>query len=436
MIEKITDQNLERYDSRLKEWCDKKLFEKGNYGKYQTTEEAGAVAFYPAPDTPLEGKVKFSFKETMPTNGDKGPDNPSTIDGVSEIEVVKTGKNLAPTAIGGMNYNDGIIVSNNDGSFTLNGTTRQNATMYVGLINPSSSFVNYKEGFLRHGCTYTFSVTSSSGVARSDITLSMYKTVNGTFDWINRVFGLRHGESATYTILPNTAYHLRFNIAPNATFNNETFFVQIEKEESPSAFEESLVKQSGVIDLNDTYYGGIVDLTTGVMTITHVECVADGTNIYAQSSVDPIGVSYRHAINVVTFGLPAPIIGDYESSSSTHFTCVNSLVRSFGVFSQASHFIIVCDKDGLYPTNQSFNDWLKAQNASGTPVKFVYTIANPFTVSLTPLQLSALSQFDKYTPKLNTVYTNADSVQISYLKSPIRDEYEKTQAILSLGGNS
>ena len=73
--------------------------------------------------------------------------------------------------------------------------------------------------------------------------------------------------------------------------------------------------------------------------------------------------------------------------------------------------------------------------AAGTPVFAGYPLATPYTVQLDPVSLSALAQTSRYEPRLNTVYTDADSVQITYQKSPIRAATEQEMAILGLGGN-
>jgi hypothetical protein len=66
--------------------------------------------------------------------------------------------------------------------------------------------------------------------------------------------------------------------------------------------------------------------------------------------------------------------------------------------------------------------------------KIVYNLATPETVSLTPTQLYSLSQLDPYTPRINTVYSDQQSVQVGYPKSPLATATELTNAIISLGG--
>ena len=439
MIEKITDPNLERYDSRLKEWCDKKFFEKGSYGKYQTTEESGAVAFYPAPNTLLEGKVKFSFKEIMPVSGDKGPDNPSTITGVTQVKVTKCRKNLLPS------YSDssrGIWTANSDGSVTA-----------VATNNPSQTWFNLvtlPDGFVLHPGTYT--ISGCTGGSSSTYCFNFNtKKADGTI-----TYRLCSTQPVTFTLTEKETVAATLYVAAGVTLNY-TFHPQLEFAGTASNYEQA-VSTDYTIDLGGTYYGGEIDLATGVMTVTHV-----GTSVSSMGR-NSIGLAdswYEHGSGTHIFvfyfnwaGLPNGVASstpDLTNWVCTHFRHLGALIAAglpnINFFTKASSgiaFYIDIEEskldlsgavDPANPTNAELYDAVFAL-ASQEGWFVVYPVAEPYTVQLTPTQILSLFQPDKYTPRLNTVYTDADSIQISYLKSPIRDEYEKTQVILSLGGNS
>jgi len=364
MIEKITDQNLERYDSRLKEWCDRKFFEKGNYGKYQTTEEAGAVAFYPVPNTPLEGKVKFSFTETPPASGDKSPSNPSTITGVSSLKITRCGKNLCKsTTLSHGDINDITYSVNADGSVTVGGTTAtQNTAQHMTvLVLPAGTYT--LSGCLAGGSTSTY-------------VLLVY--TNPNIGWTRDTgSGVTFTLTQKTTVRPSIYIYQGFNLSSGLLFKP-----QIESGSTATSFEVAN-SDDYVIDLDSTYYGGSLDVATGVMTVTHAAVTPDASTVDISSA-------------------PAALPLDYADTYGRTITSADGTSLVVG-------------------------------STGGT---VVYKLATPQTVQLTPIQILSLTQANKYTPRLNTVYTDADSIQISYLKSPIRDEYEKTQAILSLGGNS
>lgn len=419
----LDEAGLAHYNPKIKEWISSQPVKTIPPSLYPWTlsDKAGAVTCWPVGGTELLPTVDFLFSESGPASGDKGPENPSTITGVSSVKVTRCGKNILsyPFAEAGKTENDLTITpSSTDGTVIINGTA--SADTYYNITWTSTS------PKLPLGTKCVLSGTPSGGSYDTYyMRASNYASAGKRDD----------GSGGFITLTDKALGNIGIVVRSGTALSNAVFKPQLEIGQTLTPFEKGGSVDTYTIPLGSTYYGGSIDLATGVMTVTHVECVADGTNIYAQSSVGDIGVFYRHAINVVSFGLPAPIIGDYESSSSTHFACISGLFGSFGVFSQASQYIIVCDKDGLYPTNQSFNDWLKAQNASGTPVRFVYTVANPFTVQLTPTQILALPQPNKYVPRINTVYTDAQAVQVGYVKSPIREEFELTQAIVAQGGN-
>ena len=179
------------------------------------------------------------------------------------------------------------------------------------------------------------------------------------------------------------------------------------------------------VSLGSTYYGGTIDLATGVMAVTWEGRVLDGTEgVYLNAS---LGTVNRFAV-FKGFTIPN------QQQACTHFNYSSSWDGD------TVHFYIPIDTTGyvwIYSSEASavdFKAWLSSQHSSGTPVVIVYKPATPYTVQLSPLQLTALAQPDKYTPRLNTIYTDASAVQIGYVKSPIREEYELTQAIIATAG--
>lgn len=137
------------------------------------------------------------------------------------------------------------------------------------------------------------------------------------------------------------------------------------------------------IALGDTYYGGTMDVATGVLTVTHV-------------MVEPDSLSYDISAH------PADT-GDFQYTDTLGRTVTT---------------------DG---TTLTISDTAGGQ--------IVYNLATPETVQLTATQIYSLSQVDEYTPRLNTIYSDQQSVQVGYAKSPIYTESELTNAIISLGGN-
>ena len=234
----INLENLTLYDELIKAYGDAAFVRYGEgYENWQKTEAAASVTFYAAPGTPVEPVVTFAFAETDPVEGDKAPDNPSAITGVSSV---------------------------------------------------------------------TITHCASAGVDETDYT----------------------------------------------------------------------------VDLGGTCYGGSLDVASGTLTITHV-------------MVEPNSLSYD----------------------------VSAHPANTGDFDYTDTFGRTVTTDG---------NTLTISDVSGG--KIVYNLASPETVSLTPVQILSLPQADSYTPRLNTVSTDAESVKVGYVKSAIRTEYELTQAIIATEG--
>lgn len=194
------------------------------------------------------------------------------------------------------------------------------------------------------------------------------------------------------------------------------------------------------ISLNGTYCGGSLDLATGVMTVTHQYIVLTGAEGYNwgitnnQPAEGWSRISFTGIMGATAF--PPPKGQTATSQVCTHLP----YLRSYN--GESTHFYLY-DGGGIvivFPdadiTLAEWNSWLAAQYANGTPVTFAIELKNPSTtVQLTPQQILSLTQSDKYTPRLNTIYSDQTSVQVGYVKSPIREEFELQQAIVGLGGD-
>lgn len=412
--------NLTRYDGKIKEYAEGKYLSK-NTANWQMTEKAGAVTCYPVPNTELEPIVNFMFTETPPLNGDKGPDNPSVITDVSGMNIARCGKNLCPNEIISTIGGTVEITNNSDGSLTFNGSPTNNYYAYV--YNLRSPNTKMWAPWLKKGGTYTFSMSGDNG----GVYFEMYHTKDtGVFGTYNICIG--PGESVTYTLpTDRTGLILRYRINANTTVSNCTVKVQIEEGSTATTF-EPYSGNDYTISFNNVYYGGKVNLATGLMTVTHWGHVFDGTE--SASNFDTLTNNGRCIFfsNIL------------QAKNSTNQTCTHlPLLTNFT--SDTTHFYVNygSKNTGLvmftpYLTLSDFKSWLAEQYASGTPVTVACELKTPYTVQLTPMQIKSLFALDKNTPRLNTLYTDADSIQVGYQKHPARTSYELENAILALGG--
>lgn len=422
----VTLSDLSKYHQGAMKWFKDGLVSEHNK-LFAQTEEAGAVSFWPLGGTPLEGKVKFSFKETPPASGDKGPENPSSITGVSSVTIRRLGKNMIPLPLVNQNQatTHGVAFTPHaDGSITITGKNDATGSSHFAL----SPFCIHVETGKR------YYIKLDTELVDTYVILQAYNS-NG------KIFGTaRAGTPITIEATRTELIQIRLTILNQspATYNVDVHpYIGIDDGSTDIEKLEPL-DVAVSIPLGDTYYGGEIDLATGVMTVTHHCFTVDGNTNYSTG----IGLgentgSYRlafypdkervknpYAIGDVIYCDRFPVGGNASEVIAVGLSSVNlqiTLLKSRLELGDGASFAEV---------QTAFKTFFASH-----PTKFVYPISTPFTVQLTPLQLTALTQKDKYTPRINTVYTDADSIQIRYRKSLIHDEDEKVQAIVALGGN-
>lgn len=190
------------------------------------------------------------------------------------------------------------------------------------------------------------------------------------------------------------------------------------------------------IILGSTYYGGSIDLAAGEVMMTHVKNTVNGNTIYSPS------VGLTESVNSYALAFyPSP--ARYKNQEIADRACdllfIDGIDNSRIAFGRNSTNIqILLSKSMLNLSDGlSYNDVVPAFSAffAEHPMSIIYRIETPQIVQLTPISITALSQQDKFTPRLNTIYSDQQAVQVGYVKSLIREEYELQQAIVSQGGN-
>ena len=364
---------------------------------WQKTKKNALVQFKPVPESDLEPAVDFMFTETPPASGEKGPENPSTITGVTETNVVMCGNNLFKF----FNYNSNTVngvtcTADASGIITLNGTAASNASFqqyFIPVIPINSDTTVFCSYEIISG-TYTLPTGSQTAFLVQDVATktgssSVYLGVNNTLP------------DGTQKYIPSGYKIAGANVVAysGASFNDLKIKAQIEIGTKKTSW-ESPVFSNYTIQLGDTYYGGSLDVATGVMTVTHT---AIKIGDYASS------ITYDSTNNRWQFF--ATPRADYAVEP----TCSNS------VFNQASW---ATETDGVFrwtsggsgtwwwfrSTAETLNDFLDVYEDS----YIVYKLYEPQTVQLTPTQIQSLPALDKYEPRINTVYTDQEAVQVGY----------------------
>jgi hypothetical protein len=419
----MDEAGLAYYSGKIKPWISSqpvKTIPPSLY-PWTLTAKAGAVTCWPVGGTQLLPTVDFMFTEVPPASGDKGPENPSTISGVSEVNVTRCGKNLAELNRVYALPNRGITATvNTDGLVHVEGTSGASNPL-VDIGNHDDSANKQLPYWMEVGKTYTLSFNSSNANGNPRVALYLSNSLTA--------WGADHtvypGESYTFTVDNDKRRALiRISFDRNSTINCDCY-IQIEEGSSATSF-DGTIPEVYSLPLGNTYYGGSIDLATGLMTVTREGIVFDGSETLI---VGGSATYYHYAFKIQN---NASSVINNTTQTCSHLPLSNNLnddILHFVCTPTQIHFFVP------QATVSVFKTWLGQQKAAGTPLVVSYLLATPYTVQLSSTSLLSLAQTDKYTPRMDTIYTDASAVQVGYVKSPIREEYELTQAIVAQGGN-
>lgn len=329
-------------------------------------------------DTKIRAKIQQMLCTFTPTqeSGSPSTSNVIPITGHTSINVYRTGKN---------------IISLGTKSFTL-------FSLYV-LSEPISPG------------TYTFStsVTSSdTDDTTSHIAFFSTEDTSGTISAYNVNRGARSTVTVTLTktcrsIALYAASNYTKSVGDTATFSD----IQLELGSTATSFESFTGDTYTVAFPNNqgTIYGGSLNLTTGVLTVTHSSYIADANNglitsITLSSDTGKIrawlGLSQSSSSQGYRTLLcyPNPPLCNKlkftDTDYSGHYTVSNGSVFDFGNATSYKnsvwYWLPYGGTDGVQGTTANDIKEYLGRN----PMTFVGALQTPFTVQLTTVQISTL----------------------------------------------
>ena len=332
--------------------------------------------------------LKLTFEPIQSGSGTPSPQNVRPIAGRTQSVVTRTGKNVLPVTLenikayntaGTWNGNEytalGItftVNTNADGDVTsikMNGTCNAsyNATLY--LTQPNFIKNDYK-GKILSGC-YTG--------AYSTYFLYVSYSSDGT-TWANEA----RQSTVDYTISSSYDY-VGFSamVYKGNTVNNVYVYPMVRESSSDASF-EPYNGESITIQLGQTVYGGVLDVTSGTLTIdyvlqNYVWGIGSAASTDLGSNTRKIWyLGYTPDLTKTMYCDVAPYLANY-TSDTIHF------------YLGASTAIV------FLPTN----------TASDFSFNIAYALATPTTIQLTPEEVTLLKGD-------NVLTTDADSIEASY----------------------
>lgn len=305
------------------------------------------------------------------------------ISGFTEANVTVVGKNMLHVPNGEITTQTGTKFTETTDGIAVSGTLPSNSTNVILLnqVLPSG--------------TYTFSAMTGSSNTTYQI---VYKIGTNTSKYVTTV-------DKSFTLEEDTNVNVLLYLYSGAT-TPVTIKAQLELGEVSSTYSQ-YNGQTYTIDLGGTRYGGTLDVVSGVLTVDRVSITVDENSSIVSGSY---GLPFR--IDLLT--------GAKASSSASALTGVkcNFLTEvtqdsSWGVNGTFSR--VTVDPKVVYfkvnseiTTVQQLKTFLQSNN-----LQFVYELATPQTIQLTPTQVKSLVG-------QNNIYSDTGDVDVEYQKIWVR----------------
>ena len=367
------------------------------------------------------------------------------INGRTSARVVRGGVNwFAQESVPMTITSGGVTVTiNADGSVTIDGTKNSNAGIIPWNISDSSKNNTNQCDGKKHLPNGTYKLLKCD----SRFSTQVYGTnafPAGTSD-VSPI--VSSGNDSTFTIDNTYAYnYLRLNIKANSVFHNETFYPMIYKFDEAKVIDVSFPTEAGMV------YGGTLDVTTGVLTMTYKVVTFDGvTN----------GLKFNGKAATATndnYYWLCPDGNNYEKETEGWYTtivdpllrCSHAKYDAYSVAPTEVIYTLYYNKNSglslriVFPLSYGMsslemaNSWLASEYTNGTPVQIMYKLATPITYQLTSTEVTTLLG-------MNTIWADTGDVSISYradtklhLQSVLteKSDIEHTHDYLPLSGGT
>ena len=329
--------------------------------------------------------------------GDPSPDNVRPISGWDEVTLTRAGKNL-------LGFDDFEVVAGAytdscaQGVFTRTVTTQHTTTFCLhGDVMANIANAHIKAG------TYVFTLMYLGSGKTFTAPYAEVTLIDGT------IVQLKSGETTTIA-MDGTITGIKQTITQYSEGDVITYTMQLEAGEVATDY-EPYQGQTLTASLPETVYGGSLDWTTGVLTVTHHVKTLTGNEAWSYYSSDA-------GVYMLNYAVPSTVQTDNQRAYHicSHYKPVKyaspSLQTDMTIYTLNASTL--CVKDTTHKESDSpldnFKSYLSAQAAAGTPVTLVwpYKPASYRTIQLTPQQLDMLKG-------RNTVWSDSGDTSLVYI---------------------
>lgn len=368
---------------------------------WRTSPALSVAQITPVPSSPLAATVKTVA--TQAGSGDPSPSNIRAVSGKSSAKVRRSGKNLwvNPAAV----TSNGITMTvGADGTVTLNGTA---TALFLVPYNRSAKVPAGR---------YTVSINNP--VANANVIVRVYSSGVSDIvcDAVNKV-------SSMFVTPYLDACVIR--VASGTVLSNFTLKVQVELGSVATAY-EAYEGTELTLTPSNTLYGlaGVEDEigADGHEAHNTAFIALDGTTA-GKMFTRKVGLAQNNIYGIAPTSLPKfvssialPALVTSHFPPTTRNVLYSSTTKCATIF-ETQEIFLALGSDGVATLTEA-NAWLAAQYAAGTPVQVLYQLATPTTDQSAAQTLAALAQADKYTPRLNNLYSDGGNVVVGYAQHP------------------
>lgn len=286
-------------------------------------------------------------------------ENICPITGYDSVEVTRTGKNLLGVTATTQTINGVTFTVNDDGTVNVNGTATANAVFTLNSYDFDGTAV------ILNGCP--------DGGSVSTFKLDAFGAS-----------GLSEDIGSGVTISTSGTRNVRIVVFSGATVSNKLFKPMIRLASITDSTYEPYQSQTVEVTLNDTTYGGTLNVTTGELVVDRAMVTLDGNTQWTQYAV---GKYYSSAVAPNMAGGSAVAnmfisnLYKFEGEGGSASSAITTDKRFYGQRGYSRFWIY----DSSFDTVEALKSML-----ADTPMTVVYPLDTPQTIQLTASQLSTI----------------------------------------------
>lgn len=334
---------------------------------YVTDTASGSIASFPDGAAMPVKSLTVDIEPVQSGSGDPSLTNVRPISGHTSAVVKRCGKNIANEL--------------HHGNITGDGVYGTGDTRVTNATSATSSIIKITAG------QYTL---SAQGLGYCT---ALTKDNSGNI--VDNFASAWHSLPYTFTVTAEAWLYFTCRRSDNASITLADVAVQVEKG-SATAY-EPYQSQTVTIDLDGTRYGGMLNATTGVLTVTHAFYTINGQYTINKHSANAFDAYY---MELSRNGLPRCASTQDGTVGQFNMFKIGKLSDGNGcAFVGADTIQFRKDGGG---TGAEMKAWLV-----NNPLQVVYPLATPFTVQLTANEISTLLG-------QNNIWSDAGTVDVEY----------------------